>query len=69
MNMANITDNDLKLIREYLKDKNDLSDELKDLSNKLEYCVLMINLRNEYMDNVENINKQFEDKLKGKEDK
>jgi hypothetical protein len=68
MNMANITDNDLKLMREYLKDKEDLSDELKDLSNKLEYCVLMINLRNEYMDNVDNINKQFEEKLK-KEDK
>ena len=69
MNMVNITDNDLKLMYQLMTDKGLSDDELEELTNKLEYCVKMIDLRNTYMDNVDNINKQFEDKLKGKEDK
>ena len=67
MNMVNITDNDLKLMYQLITDKGLSDDELEELTNKLEYCVKMIDLRNNYMDSVDNVNKEYQDKLKGEE--
>lgn len=68
MNLINITDNDLISMYKLLNGEG-LSDDLtEELTNKLAYCVKQINLRNDYMDKVEEANKEYESKLK-KEDK
>lgn len=67
MNLVNITDNDLILMEKYLKGETVDADLLEELGNKLTYCVTQINIRNEYMDKVEEVNKEYKDKLK-KED-
>lgn len=68
MNLVNITDNDLVLINKYLLGEEIENDLLEELKNKLAYCVTQINVRNDYMDKVEEINKEYQENLK-KEDK
>ena len=62
MNLVNITDNDLKLMYKLLTSDEGISDdELEELKGKLEYCVSQIDVRNEYMDKVEELNKKYEE--------
>lgn len=69
MNLVNITDNDLINISKLLNGDGLTDDLLEELTNKLDYCVTQIKIRNEYMDKVEEVNKEYKDKLKEKEDK
>lgn len=68
MNLVNITDNDLINISKLLNGDGLTDDLLEELTNKLDYCVTQIKIRNEYMDKVEEVNKEYKDKLKEKED-
>ena len=67
MNLVNITDNDLKIMYKYLLGVEVENDLIEDLKGKLEYCVSQIDVRNEYMDKVEELNKKYEEAHK-KED-
>ena len=69
MNLVNITDNDLKLMLKYIKGEEVETDLMDELENKLEYCVSQIDVRNEYMDKVEELNKKYEEAHKREEDK
>ena len=69
MNLVNITDNDLINMSKLLNGDGLSDDLLEELTNKLDYCVTQIKIRNEYMDKVEEVNKEYKDKLKEKEDK
>ena len=68
MNLVNITDNDLINMSKLLNGDGLSDDLLEELTNKLDYCVTQIKIRNEYMDKVEEVNKEYKDKLKEKED-
>lgn len=70
MNLVNITDNDLKIMYKLLTSDEGVSDdEIEELKGKLEYCVSQIDVRNEYMDKVEELNKKYEEAHKKEEDK
>lgn len=68
MNLVNITDNDLMNMNKLINGEGLADDLLEELANKLDYCVTQIKIRNEYMDKVEEVNKEYKDKLKEKED-
>lgn len=61
MNLVNITDNDLKIMYKYLLGEEVENDLIEELKGKLEYCVSQIDVRNEYMDKVEELNKKYEE--------
>ena len=61
MNLVNITDNDLKIMYKYLLGEEVENDLIEELKGKLEYCVYQIDVRNEYMDKVEELNKKYEE--------
>ena len=61
VSLVNITDNDLKLMYKYLLGEEVEKDLIEELKSKLEYCVSQIDVRNEYMDKVEELNKKYEE--------
>lgn len=60
-----ITDNDIKLFYEVLKEKEDLKDTEKDLLNRLELIVKGIEIKDKYLADMEELNKNFKDLEKG----
>lgn len=56
-----ITDNDIKLFYEVLKEKEDLKDTEKDLLNRLELIVKGIDIKDKYLADMEELNKNFKD--------
>lgn len=56
-----ITDNDIKLFYEVLKEKEDLKDTEKDLLNRLELIVKGIEIKDKYLADMEELNKNFKD--------
>lgn len=61
-----ITDNDIKLIYEILKDL-ELENEKKDLANRLEIIVKGIEVKDKYLNDMEELNKTYSE-LNKKED-
>lgn len=59
-----ITDNDIKLIYEILKDL-ELENEKKDLANRLEIIVKGIEIKDKYLADMEELNKNFKELDKG----
>ena len=64
--MTNFTDNDFLLIFKYINGEEVDSDVFEDLKKKLEYNVKLIELRSEFMNRAEELDKQY---LKKDEDK
>lgn len=60
-----ITDNDIKLFYEVLKEKEDLKDTEKDLLNRLELIVKGIEIKDKYLADMEELNKNFKELDKG----
>ena len=61
-----ITDNDIKLIYDILKDL-ELENEKKDLANRLEIIVKGIEVKDKYLNDMEELNKTYSE-LNKKED-
>lgn len=61
-----ITDNDIKLIYDILKDL-ELENEKKDLANRLELIVKGIEVKDKYLNDMEDLNKTYAELTK-KED-
>lgn len=64
--MTNFTDNDFLLIFKYIEGEEVDSDVFEDLKKKLEYNVKLIELRSEFMNRAEELDKEY---LKKDEDK
>lgn len=62
-----ITDNDIKLFYEVLKEKEELKDVEEDLLKRLELIVKGIDIKDKYLSDMEELNKIFTD-LNKKED-
>ena len=64
--MTNFTDNDFLLIFKYINGEEVEHDVFEDLKKKLEYNVKLIELRSEFMNRAEELDKEY---LKKEEDK